>query len=70
MAHIQSGRKVRPWPTWHRVTPPLKSVSAAKTHQALATSRSPRTVITSEVGLIIGNRRLRQCSSLRVRHAT
>lgn len=47
--------------------------SAAKTHQALATSslnRSPRTVMMSELGLLIGNRRLRQYSSLRVRHAT
>lgn len=47
--------------------------SAAKTHQALATSslnRSPRTVMMSEPGLLIGNRRLRQYSSLRVRHAT
>lgn len=62
MAHIQSGRKVR-----------RRVVSAAKTHQALATSslnRSPRTVMVSELGLLIGNRHLRQYSSLRVRHAT
>lgn len=48
-------------------------VSAAKTHQAPATSslnRSPRTVIMRELGLLVGSRHLRQYSSLRVRHAT
>lgn len=65
MAHTQSGRRARPWPSWRLWAPPLilypSCVNAAKIHQALATSslnRPPRTEIISEIRLAIRYRRL------------